>query len=138
MTTTLRATECYAQPESETLIDMIHPITGLTLCYGETLEQVRERYPQAERMTYEAWCAAKAARQDSPLTWQEITEERYEYAFEVLPPAAYSQYGFLLGEPQDHHAGNGQPRYSAYRHINGRYEESSRPVTIAEFKHLTQ
>jgi hypothetical protein len=117
---------------------MIHPVTGLTLCYGETLEQIRERYPLAERMTYEAWCAAKAARQDSPLTWAEVTEEQYMYALEVLPPAGWRGDSFLVGEPMDHYAGTGQPRYSMFRKVGSQYQESNRPVTIAEFKHLTQ
>jgi len=53
---------------------------------------------------------------------------------EVLPPALWLRGGFLVGEPFDHDAGNGQPRYGAYRRIDGGYMVASRPMTTAEFR----
>ncbi len=102
-----KVTEAYARPGEDSLIDCIHPETGLTFICGETFEQVRERYPNAERINIADWNKAIAAKQDEPVIWQEITEEKYNYYLEVLPPAAYARGfagGFLVGEPWDHHA----------------------------------
>jgi hypothetical protein len=128
--------ECVAVP-GETMIDVLHPITGRTVCYDKTLEQIRAERPEyagAERMTVEAFCAAKAARQRTPITWDETTEAKFTEMLEVLPPAAMVRGGFLVGEPWDHDAGNGQPRFDAFRQIGDRFEAASRPMTRAEFR----
>jgi len=136
-------TECYALPESDSIIDTIHPETGLTVYCKETLEQIQARYPGAVRMTIEAFCDQKAARQHRPISWSEVTEERYYEMLECLPPAYYSAEGFLVGEPYDHDASNGQPRYQAFVQWNHgtdvpekTYRQSSRPMTIKEFKQV--
>ena len=43
-----------------------------------------------------------------------LFEERYREMMECLPPAAYRRDGFLVGEPQDHDAETGEPRYEAF------------------------
>jgi hypothetical protein len=53
---------------------------------------------------------------------------------EVLPPAVMARGGFLVGEPWDHHALTGRPRYAAFVELGGRWFESTRPVTVAEFR----
>ena len=137
-------TDCYAVPGSESIIDTINPETGLTTYFAKTLEQVRSEkgYAQAERMTIEACCQQKATRQHSPITWSEVTEEQYDEMFEVLPPIIRGN-GFLVSEPWDHDASNGQPRYAAYRFLKGsskadgtpgRYETASRPMTVEELR----
>ena len=48
---TLTMRDCktaFAIPGQNNIIDVIHPVTGLSLCYGESLEQVRIRHPGAE------------------------------------------------------------------------------------------
>jgi hypothetical protein len=126
---------CYMSRAEQTIIDVIHPNTGRTMYSEQTLDEVRERYPDAEEMTVDAFCDWMAAQQRTAITWRETTEESYNDALGALPPVAYGKGGaFLLGEPWDHDAGNGQPRYTAYRIAGGDYYESSRPMTRAEFR----
>lgn len=133
---------CFAVPGANSIIDVLHPLTGRTLHYGHTLEDVRsgkdrhEAEPNAIKMLVDDHCKAKAARQDSPIEWEPISEERYNEWFECLPPAGYGHQAFLVGEPSDHHAGNGQPRFQACRKRDGKFEASTRPLTRAEFKKL--
>ena len=128
-------TQCVASKQNSTAIDVIHPNTGRTLHYGKTLAQCREEYPDAEIMTVDAWCEWKAAQQRTPITWSETTQKRFWEMLEVLPPAAGTPgfRAFLVGEPWDHDAGNGQPRFQAFRKHQGRFEVASRPMTRAEF-----
>jgi len=120
------------------MIDLVHPLTGKTAIYGKTLEdcQADPDYAGAERMTIEEFCQSKAATQDTPISWEPVTEERYWDMLEVLPPAAMGHGGFLVGEPWDHHALTGRPRYAAYRCRGDVYETASRPMTIKEFREL--
>lgn len=130
------ATEAFAVPGAGNIIDCIHPITGLSWIYGNTLEQIRTRYPGAERVNIAEWMSAKAAAQDSPITWTEVSEETFWEMLEVLPPACMIAGNFLVGEPCDHHAGNGQPRFQAYIKRDGKYLAANRPMTRTEFKAL--
>jgi hypothetical protein len=129
-------TDCYAVPGSDSIIDTIHPATGLTTFYRKTLEEIRAEHgdERAERMTIEAFCEQKAARQHTPISWEETTEERYYDMLECLPPAYMGHGGFLVGEPYDHDASNGQPRYQGFCVSNGKFYQGSRPMTIKEFK----
>ncbi len=150
-TTIMDATEAFAVPGEDSLIDCLRP-DGRTFIYGSTLEEIRERYPTAERINIADWSKAKADRQDTPVIWSEVTRDRYWEMLEVLPPAAYLPVaetgyfptitaGFLVGEPWDHHATTGAPRYAAFikRGTNGvkftdaKYYESDRPLTRKEF-----
>lgn len=135
------ATLCFAIP-GHTMIDEINPATGRSVCFDETLEQIQARYPGAAIMEIDAYCQSKAAAQDTPVVWTECTEEHFNESLEVLPPAIMTKHGFMVGEPWDHHALTGQPRFAAYRQIvnkgdgwcERRYYNASRPMTIAEFK----
>ena len=120
----------------DTIIDFINPETGKTCICGETFEQVQACYPDAKRTTLEAFSTGKGAEQDKPVIWIETTADRYSEMLGVLPPAFMGNFGFLVGEPWDHHAVSGEPRYSAFRYISGKYIESDRPMTIREFKAL--
>ena len=124
--------DCYATEQS--IIDLIHPMTGLTVYSGETLEEIRKRYPTAERLTVEEFCTRKAKAQRTPITWGPTTKENYYEMQDVLPPAAYRGNAFLVGEPCDHDAGNGQPRFRAFRYYGEVYEVASRPMTIKELE----
>ena len=125
-------TDCYAIPGEESIIDVVHPVTGLTVYCKETLEQIQLRYPGAIRMTVDAFREANAIRQHCPITWESITEEKYYEMFEVLPPIIRGN-GFLVSEPWDHDAQTGAPRYGAYRHRGETYEAANRPMTVKEF-----
>ena len=109
------------------------PDTGLSWVNGETLEQIRLRYPGAEIVNFNAWLAAKAERQHTPVAWRPCSVERYEEMLNVLPPAWHAHGGFLVGEPWDHDASDGQPRFAAFRHRGSVFEESDRPMTRTEF-----
>ena len=101
---------------------------------GETLAEVRVRYEDAEEMSLGAFCQWKAAQQDTPILWDETTEEQYYDMLGVLPPALIIPGGFLVGEPDDHHAESGQPRFRGYRCTKGKFLVSSRPLTRTEFR----
>lgn len=124
----------FASLNGETLIDVINPETNLSWCYGKDLAKIREEYPDAEIVNIADWCQAKGERQNTPIIWTETTEEIYWQMLEVLPPAAMCGGAFLVGEPADHHAGNGQPRFDAFRQIGKTYLNANRPMTRAEFK----
>ena len=123
----------FVSKEQNTIIDIVNPATGLSWCYGKTLDVCREEYPDAEEMDIDEFCTWKAERQRTPITWSATTKAQYWEMLECLPPAAMSKGWFLVGEPYDHDAGNGQPRFSAYRQYGNTYETSSRPITRAEF-----
>lgn len=53
-----------------------------------------------------------------------------------IPPAKMAGGNFLVGEPYDHSASNGLPRFQMYRKSGNRYYVSNRPVTKIEFKNL--
>jgi hypothetical protein len=129
-------TDCFASRSKQTIIDVLHPNTGRTVCFGRTLEDVRKEYPDAEHMPVAAFCDWKAQQQRTPITWNEITAEHFDEMLNVLPPADHnaSYTAFIVGEAYDHDAGNGQPRYQAFHTKGERYFQSSRPMTRAEFR----
>lgn len=134
-----RYTDAYAIPGESSLIDVIDNETGLTSVYGETFEQVRTRYPNAERITVASWSAARAAAQDTPILWRRTNRAKYHEMLNILPPALWIGGAFLVGEPMDHHALSGQPRFSAYWQRGSSedfavYLVASRPLTCAELR----
>ena len=127
-------TECFASKAGGTIIDMVSPTTGKTLINSKTLEDCRDDYRDAERMTGDDFIAWKSSQQRTPISWNEATKKEYYEMLEVLPPAVYGSNGFLVGEAYDHDAMTGQPRYTAYRKRGDVYETASRPLTVAEYK----
>lgn len=128
-----RCTHAFAVPGEAYLIDFIHPDTGLSLIEGETLAEVQARAPRAVVVLIAEHRAARAAAQDRPITWAETTRERYDEMLCVLPPAAQVGGAFLVGEPHDHHAVTGRPRFDAFLSRAGRFYVSARPITRQEF-----
>lgn len=130
---------CFAVRGANSMIDLVHPVTGKTVIYGRTLEECRQEkgYEKTELMTVDEFCRDKAERQDEPVTWSETTEEHFFEMLECLPPAYQSPDGFLVGEPWDHHATTGRPRFAAYREIGDKFLTASRPMTVKEFRELT-
>jgi hypothetical protein len=128
------ATELYAVPGKNTIIDTINPLTGLTQINGDTAEQVRARYPDAQRMTIDEWTAAVVARQTAPIVWEPTDAAEYVEMLEVLPPALWIGGAFLVGEPMDHAAADGAPRFTGYWHHGGAYYRASRPITRLELR----
>jgi hypothetical protein len=118
----------------QTVIDGVDESSKLTWCYGKSIDQCREEYPDAEFMRIDAFCEWKAAQQRSPISWEEVTEAYYDTAFGDVPPARIIGPDFLTGEPWDHDALSGEPRCQALRVIDGVFYRSSRPITMREFE----
>lgn len=106
---------------------------GKTDINGHTLEHVRREYPDAEETTVGAFCAWKGNMQRAPIDWLETTHEKYWEMLGVVPPAFMLPGGFLVGEPMDHEADTGRPRYSAFRQEAGKYWTASRAMTLPDF-----
>jgi len=138
---TLKLSDCkeaFAQPGETSIIDLAHPVTKLSIHSNQTLEQIRERYPGAERVDFAQWCRDLETRENPPVQWAEVTEDKYWEMLEVLPPAHMNSTGFLVGEPMDHHGQSGRPRYTAYGRWDGKHFVASRPMTRPEFIEFTQ
>jgi hypothetical protein len=128
-------TELYAVPGADSMIDGINPQTGRTFIQHETEAEIVARYPGAVRMTWDAYQAAKIARQQTPITWAPTTQAHYDEMLNVLPPAAMWEGAFLVGEPSDHCAATGRPRYEACWQRGDAYFVGSRPMTRPELRH---
>ncbi len=125
--------QCYASRSRKTIIDTIRS-DGLTTCYEKTYGQVLKEYPDAYRTSVEDFCAWKGAQQRTPITWSKTSEEIFDRMLNVLPPAMWLTNGFLVGEPFDHEADTGRPRFNGFKRIGDKFFSSSRPMTKAEFK----
>lgn len=91
MSDTLTLSDCHRciwSPRDATVIDFMHPHTGLTVHYRQTLAEVRDRYPDAEEGEYEdiapQLAAARRAKYVTKPT--RTTKEAYWHALECLPP----------------------------------------------------
>ena len=75
-----------------------------------------------------------------PIAWKQTTESRYWEMLEVLPPASQNGFGFLVGEPSDHRqctvnvSVEPMARFVAFVEVKGKFYESARPLTVAEFR----
>lgn len=128
-------TDCFAVPGEHVIIDVVHPLTGLTHINGENLEKVRQRYPKAEQMPLAEFIRLKAIQQDAePLRWKEISEDEFNDAMDALPPAVMIGGCFLLGEPFDTHAGTGYNRYCPYVQRQGKFYGGTKPLTVPQFR----
>jgi len=125
---------CFAVPGEGNIIDTADPKSGRSHIQGENLEEIRRRYPAAVLMPLAEWLEAKTKAQDAPGVWVPVTEERFNEMLNVLPPAAWHNGAFLVGEASDHHAGTGRPRFTCYRERHGEFAEYSRPMTHREFR----
>jgi hypothetical protein len=70
------------------------------------------------------------------MLFKKSTEEKYWEMLGMLPPAAQTGYGFLVGEPLNHNS-KGEPCFTAFvEKAGGKFFESVGPMTVAEFKAL--
>ena len=130
---------CIAVPGANSIIDTVNIKTQTTHIYGKTLADVRTERPEyanAVLMLFDDFLAQKVAKQHAPIVWTETTSEVFYEMLGCLPPALMLGSGFLVGEPYDHDASNGLPRYDAFKEQDGKYLSSSRPMTKREFKEL--
>lgn len=133
----MNPTHAFAVPGSGSIIDVINPETGRSAIYAQTLEEIQQRNPGAQRISLDDWQREKAASQDTPISWKRTTVEQYDEMLNCLPPAFWRFGLFLVGEPWDHHALTGEPRFTAYRKVGSsddlaRYFVASRPITRRE------
>lgn len=124
----------YAIPGKAGFVDGINPDTGLSVYGGRTAEQVATAYPGAVPMAYEEWRTQAIAAQKTPITWKEVSADRYDDMLNVLPPLDWRGGAFLVGEAWDHDIETGRPRYAAFRQFGPQYFEASRPLTRAELR----
>lgn len=83
--------DCFYTPGQPGIIDLVHPNTGKSVISGDTLEEIRERYPDAEIGDFDEIVGQQDAYWRKPPT--EITQERFIEMLEVLPPV-----GWEIGE----------------------------------------
>ncbi|MDJ0637170.1 MAG: hypothetical protein QNJ34_28615 [Xenococcaceae cyanobacterium MO_188.B29] len=75
---------CFFDPEESKIIDYLREDNLTTLIERQTLEQVRESYPEAIKLKIEkAWTLYEEAAITKP---EEITEEEFDWLLNVLPP----------------------------------------------------
>lgn len=77
-------TQCYTQRSTLSCIDLVRPDTGRGEIGGETLEQIRKRYPGAEVENLDDFSDWKEKQLITEPV--KINEERYWEMLEVLPP----------------------------------------------------
>ena len=75
------------------------------------------------------------------MAWKEVTEERYYEMLDLLPPAIFLYYGFLVGEPWTERQCSRRthltlPAFQPFVFRDGRYYEGDAPLTVPEFKFL--
>lgn len=72
------------------------------------------------------------------IKWKPISESRYWEMLGMLPPAAQTGFGFLLGEPYSYRecsvTRRGAQTFHAFAELNGAFYEASYPLTCAEFR----
>lgn len=133
--------ECFVSPSTRTLIDGVRD--GRTWIHGETLDQVRLRYPDAVVMKYDDFATGESAAMRGPFEWTECTKEQYEEALCCLPPemwwgggfvnGEWEGGGFLVGEVDNHDPMTGEGFFQAYRRVGDRCYWSTRCLTRKEF-----
>ncbi len=132
-------THAFAVPGEDNIIDMVRPDTQPSCHYNQNLEEMRQRYPEAQIVNATEFFAAIRQRKNPPLEWEITTRENYWNMLEVLPPKYHRNGAFLVGEAMDHFGANGAARYDAFKQVGSIYYQSNRPVTVAEIKaHMEQ
>lgn len=87
--------DCFYVPGQTHIIDTIDPTTGLSASFSESLEQIQQRYPNAE-----VWEWEKAFEEIQRITYEtsitapkEITEERFHEMLNILTPMKWRSGG---------------------------------------------
>ena len=69
------------------------------------------------------------------LKFTEVSAARYDEMLGVLPPIAWLDKGFLVGEAWRHND-EGQPMFAPFVTQAGRFYEGSEPITVADWRKL--
>jgi len=83
-------TTCFYSADSNAIIDVIRPDTGLSWFAADNLESMRQRYPDAIVMDIGTAAELKETQFKSDVI--EITEAQYWEMLECLPPMDYSTF----------------------------------------------
>lgn len=124
---------CFADLSRPIIIDFYNPHTKRGH-FGSSEENIKERYPGAKLMKVSDFRKEADKKQSPPIQWIQTTQEKFNYAFEVVPPAYYRKNSFLLGEPIDHRCLTGEPRYEGFIQTKDGFFVTNRPVTEKEFE----
>lgn len=83
--------ECFYSAATLTTIDFVHPIRRVSSIYGNTLQEIRAKYPDARigifDQVYEMMSRQRFERHCKKVV--EISEERWMDMLEILPPMAW-------------------------------------------------
>jgi len=135
----MKSTHVFAHRDNpHSVIDEVHPMTGLSVICGQSLEEIQAREPDACVMSWDEWIARKAVIQQTPIEWVPTTFEKYHEMLNCLPPAFWRDGLFLVGEPEDHDVTTGRARFAAFKEWGGTFTAASRPITIKEAHELTR
>ena len=74
--------------------------------------------------------------EQEPIRFRETDEDRFWEMLGVLPPEIQERGGFLVGEPWDHCPRTGRERFMCHWEVDGKFYESTRPITVKEFKSI--
>ena len=89
--TTADCEDCFFQASTNTIIDLVHPLTGRSIYAGENLEEIQKRYPGAVQVPWELAWEQKQEKEKRPV--QEITGEKFEEMLCCLPPRGWRNGG---------------------------------------------
>lgn len=88
----MKPTHCYYVEGSDSMIDTVDPLTGLTTCFKETKDQIVDRYPGANLVPIDdAIAAIRKVIDKKYITIPSVTtEEEWMDLLCVLPPKNYN------------------------------------------------
>jgi hypothetical protein len=87
---------CFYVPEHTSIVDLCRADeNGIerSVIYGKTLEEIQETYPGARAYYFNVACDEidEAEKREYCKPPEEISEERFHYFLEVVPPIKYKQ-----------------------------------------------
>lgn len=88
----LNCTHCYYQRGQTSIVDLVHPVSGLTWYGGKNAEQIQIEYPGSELMLFDdALKLIEIAEVEKFVTpVSEISKEDYWEMLGVLPPVKWT------------------------------------------------
>ena len=124
---------CFANINDHCIDDLINMETKTGVYSKKSIPELQKDNPTAKVMKISEWSQIRHNRQNTPVQWVASTAANYDYALGCLPPIAYNGSGFLIGEPYDHDALTGKPRFTAHIMRGDKFFKSDRPMTIERF-----
>lgn len=133
--------QCFVSLANRTVIDYVRD-NGLTQIFGQTIDEVRQRYPDVQIMSAdEAVNAIETSLIDNDAT--EITEDQFISALEVLPPKHWQSYTdtesfmmaeYLYGYVTSIYARVGNRYYTFHDRCNMSHDDIIRKVARTQVK----